>query len=533
MSLSAIDAKIDRLRSRIRRIFLLIGLTKLTAAVAALLLLSFLLDYALHLPVGVRIASSGIALLALVVVLLRTVAYPLSVRITDEDLALAIEARRPELADRLISALQFRRELAAGSTNESRAMMEAVVRDAGDIEGALDGTNLTDGRRLRVSALAALAGVLLFVIIGAAAPQATGVWAKRNLLLADVPWPRLTTLVVEGFDDGAERVITRGQSIRIDVAAEGRVPDDVRIFYQREDADRTDHRRMYQVEDAPDRFQFEFRQVPETFRFWVTGGDDTDGRPVYVVRALVPPTIEAIEAAVTYPPHTGESPRVLTEGDLDLPAGSRIAMKMRINMPLAAATIRRDEGEPEPVEVSADGREIRLDLVADRTFDYVLGMTGRDGQKNLPDSARFRLRSIPDRKPLARVLFPAAREWFTKDALVPFKVFTSDNYGVSDITLFHRRGRDGDFRAFRFPANALSAPLSAKEIVAYTALPVDDLGGPESPPRTGDEIVFSVEVTDNNGNTDRTDKYKIEIVTAEELERKLSQQQAGLREKVL
>ena len=70
------------------------------------------------------------------------------------------------------------------------------------------------------------------------------------------------------------------------------MPDDVRIWYRREDADRTDHRRMYQVEEAPDRFQFEFRQVPESFRFWVTGGDDTDGRPVYSVRALVPPTIE-------------------------------------------------------------------------------------------------------------------------------------------------------------------------------------------------------------------------------------------------
>ena len=83
MSLSTIDKKIDRLRSRIRRLFLWIGLAKLTAVVAALLLLSFLLDYTLHLPVGVRIASSAIALLAVAVVLLRTVAYPLSARILD------------------------------------------------------------------------------------------------------------------------------------------------------------------------------------------------------------------------------------------------------------------------------------------------------------------------------------------------------------------------------------------------------------------------------------------------------------------
>jgi len=533
MSLNTLDKKIDRLRGRIRRLFLWIGLTKLLMAIAALLLLSFLFDYTMHLPVEVRIASGVIALLVVFVVLLRTVAYPLSVRISDEDLALAIEARRPDLEDRFISALQFRKELAEGTTFESRSMMETVVEGAGDLDKAFTAAEFTDARKLRTTGLGALAGAVLFLILILAAPGSAAVWAKRNLLLEDVPWPRLTTLVVTNFADGAETVITRGQSIRIDVLAEGRVPDDVKIWYQRLEVDRTDHRRMFQVEDAPNRFQFEFRQVPDSFRFWVTGGDDTDGRPVYTVRALIPPTIEAIEAAVTYPPHTGEPPRVLTEGDLDLPEGSRVRLSMRVNMPISSAAIRRGDDEPEALPISPDGRTVTAELLADRTCDYVILMTGHDGQKNLPDTARFRLRSIPDRKPLARVLFPAAREWFTKDALVPFKVLASDNYGVSRVALYHRRGKEADFREYPFPANALSAPMGAKEIIGYAALAVTDLGGPESPPRTGDEIVFFVEVTDNNGNTDRTDRYKIEIVTPEELERKLSQHQAGLREKVL
>jgi len=533
MSLSTLDRKIERLRGRIRRLFLLIGLTKLLVAITALLLLSFLLDYTLHLPVVVRVASGVIALLAVAVVLLRTVAFPLSVRISDEDLALAVEARRPDLKDRFISALQFRKVLSTGDSAESRAMMEAVVESAGDLDGAFAAAEFTDARTLRKSGIGALAGAGLFLILVLAAPGSVGVWAKRNLLLADVAWPRLTTLVVTNFGEGSELVITRGQSVRIDVTAEGRVPDDVKIWYQRIEVDRTDHRRMFQVEGAPDRFQFEFRQVPDSFSFWVTGGDDTDGRPVYTVRALIPPTIESMEASVTYPEHTGEAPRVLTEGDLDLPEGSRVGLKMRVNMPLTTAAIRRGDAEPEALAVSPDGRTVTAKLTADRTYDYVILMTGNDGQKNLPDTARFRLRSIPDRKPLARVLFPAAREWFTTKALVPFKVFASDNYGVERITLFHRRGKDTDFREHRFPTEALSAPMGAKEIVGFAAVAVTDLGGPESPPRTGDEIVFFVEVTDNNGNTDRTDKYKIEIVTAEELERKLSQRQAGLREKVL
>ena len=533
MSLERIDRKIDGLRNRIRAFFLLIGLTKLLFALASLLLLSFLLDYALHLPVPVRIASAVIALLVVVVVTLRSVAYPLSVRLGDEDLALAVEARRPDLRDRLISALQFRRHLSDADVAESRPMMEAVIAETGELKDAFSAREFTDAKALRLSGLLALAGVALFAIIVLTAPASAGVWARRNLLLADVPWPRLTTLVVTSFGDDDEVVITRGQSIRIDVRAEGRVPDDVRIWYQRMEVDRTDQRRMFQVEDAPDRFQFEFRQVPDSFRFWVTGGDDTDGRPVYTVRALVPPTIEAIEAAVTYPAHTGEAPRTLTEGDLDLPEGSRVAMKMRVNMPLESAEIRRGDAPPEPMALSSDGLSIETELTADRTYDYVILMTGRDGQKNLPDSARFRMRSVPDRKPLARVLFPAAREWFAPEGLVPFKIFASDNYGVSRVALFFRRGNEGEFREYVFSSDALSAPLGAKEIVAYAGLGVAALGEAGAPPRSGDEISFFAEVTDNNGNVDRTDRYKIEIVTAEELERKLSQQQAGLREKVL
>jgi hypothetical protein len=140
---------------------------------------------------------------------------------------------------------------------------------------------------------------------------------------------------------------------------------------------------------------------------------------------------------------------------------------------------------------------------------------------------------VPDRKPRARILFPAAREWYTREALVPFKVFASDNYGVSRVSLFYRRGKEGDFLETRFAADALSALIGSKEIVAYSAIAVADLGDPESPPRIGDEIEFYAEVHDNNGNVDRTDEYEIEVVTPDEIERKLSQQQAGLRERVL
>jgi len=190
------------------------------------------------------------------------------------------------------------------------------------------------------------------------------------------------------------------------VRALGKAPDSVEIWFEQIDAEkgRRTSRRMFQAESEPDRFQFEFRQVPGSFQFWVEGGDDTDGAPVYTVRSLIPPTIEEIRAQCVYPPYTGLPSETFREGDLDLPLGTRVELTLRMNMPLISATLVRDEDEPEALTLSPDRSTVQANLLADRTFRYTFKFTGREGQKNLADTATFRIRGVPDRKPLARIL---------------------------------------------------------------------------------------------------------------------------------
>ncbi|MHC4862298.1 MAG: hypothetical protein ACYTDY_19630, partial [Planctomycetota bacterium] len=534
MDLSRVSRRIDRFRTRLRAIYLVLGVSRVFIAAIALLFLSFLLDYFLRLPLGVRFASCVIAVLAVVVVFLRSVVYPLSVEFKDDDLALAAEARIPELEDRLISALQFRRQLDDPTNAESPEMMRAVIEEAGRLETVLKTARLTDPRRVRREALAASLAVLLLVLFAAITPSTFGTWINRNLLLRDMSWPRATTLVVLGFD-GLEKVVTRGQSVRVDVRAEGKVPGDVEIWFERLDGKGgADRRRMYQVEGREELFRFEFRQVPAGFRFWVVGGDDTDGEPVYTVKALVPPTIEEIEARLTYPDYTGMKPDTLREADLDLPQGTRVELTFRLNMSLSAAKIEKEEIGEEPLELSGDRRTITTSFVADRTFWFTLHLLGEDGQRSLPDRTRFRIRAVPDRKPLAQVLHPAGSPWHTLKAIVPVKLLATDNYGVARLSLGYRKGAGDEYSERSFVGEDLSARLGSKEIVGYATIPVTDFAAnQENPVRLGDEIRFIAEAEDNNGNTDRTEPFRLEIVSEEDLERRLSQQQAGLRDQAM
>jgi hypothetical protein len=535
MDLSRVSRRIDRFRTRLRAIYLVLGLSRVFLAATALLFLSLALDYLLNLPLGVRIASCIVAILAVAVVFLRSVVYPLSVRFTDDDLALAAEARLPELEDRLISALQFRRRVDDPDDAESPEMMRAVIEEAGRLEAVVGAVRLTNAKRVRREALAASSALLLLVLFAAIMPSAFGTWIHRNLLLKDMDWPRATTLVVLGFEGSIEKVVTRGQSVRVDVRAEGRVPDDVEIWFERLDGKGgEDRRRMYQVEGREELFRFEFRQVPASFRFWVVGGDDTDGEPVYTVKALVPPTIEQIEARLTYPDYTGMEPETLREADLDLPLGTRVEFVFRANMELRSARLEREELGDAPLTVADDRRTLTTALVADRTFWFTLHLVGEDGQKNLPDRSRFRIRAVPDRKPLARVLHPAGSPWHTVKALVPVKLLASDNYGVARLSFAFKKGSEDEFSLREFAGDELSAPPGAKEIVGYSTIPITDLApNQENPVRIGDEIRFLAEAEDNNGNTDRTEPYRIEVVSEEDMERRLSQQQANLRDQAM
>ncbi len=525
-----------------RGLYLLHGAGRATAVLGALLLLSFLLDLLLRPPLGVRAIHGVLSLAVFGWALHRHLVRPLRRPLPDEELALAVEARVPRLADRLIGALQWERLLADPECGESRAFMEASAAEAAREARGIRAADLTDPRAARRSFGAGAGAAVLLGLVLLNFGEEAGVWARRSLLLLDEPWPQRTTLVVVGFDPATPRVVTVGEDLPLQVRVEGAIPADGVVLHYRTlegEGARTerDARPMMHADDDPRSYGFVFHEVPSSFRFWVTGGDDADGEPRYTVRALVPPAIESVAADLLFPPETGLPPERRTEGDLEVPAGTRVTLAVRASAPLRSALFVHPDGAAgRPLPLDADGRTARVEVVVRESSDWRLDMEGVDGARSSPARNTRRFTALPDPRPDVRLLHPTSRLYCVPDGRIPVKVRATDNYSLARVALeiVPGRGREVVEVPLLLPAapapGAAAAPV--REAAVYRLLDLTTVAPPEGEKGIPleEEILLRALAADNAGALSATDQVAVQITDGTEILRRLTQRQARIRE---
>ncbi len=556
MDLRSLRPALGSLRRRIRGLYLVHGVGRTAAVLGGLLLLSFLLDLLLAPPRPVRLVHGVLSVAVLGWAIRRFLVMPLRRSVTDlseEELALAVEARVPRLQDRLVGALQWERILAEPDCGESRAFMEASVAEAAAAVIPIRASDLTDARPARRSALLGSAVAAALVVAAGAWHEEAAIWARRSLLLMDEPWPQRTTLVVLGFDPDHPRVVTIGEDLPVKVRVEGVVPGDgVQIHYQTQAAEggkpERDTRPMLQSSEDPRAYGFVFHEVPASFQFWVTGGDDLDGEPRYSVRALVPPAMESVLADLVFPPATALPPARREEGDLEVPVGTKADFTVRANVPLRSAyLVHPSEPAPRPLVPDSDGRTFRFSLVVKETSDWRLDLESLDGARSNPARCTRRLTAMPDPRPEVRLLLPATRVYAMADGRVPVKMLARDNYSLEKMGLEVVPGRGravleiglASYGAAAAPgapgpgAPGPGAPRArVREAIAYRLLDLPALWSPEGGRAlpAEDEVLVRGTASDNGGSTSATEPVAIQITDAPEMLRRLAQKQTRSRE---
>jgi hypothetical protein len=536
------------LRRRLRSLYLLHGLGRVAAVLGALLTVSFVLDWTLEPPRVVRMVHGALSIIVLGWAIRRFLLVPLGRPLRDEELALAVEARVPELEDRLISALQWDRLLEDPENAESRAFMEASAAEAAVRVRAVRVDTLvrTGPSRKAMGIGAAVVGVCL---VGAMAlPAETAIWMRRSLLLMNEEWPQRTNLTVIGFDAQNPRIVTLGDDLAVEVRVDGEIPDDgVLLHYRAESGvggrDERDARPMLQSEEDRTSFRFVFHEIPSSFRFWVTGGDDDDGEPVYAVTALVPPAIESVTASLVFPPQTGMAPEQRNEADLEIPAGTKVDLTIVASVPLQSAEFLHPVGaEGIPLTVGVDGRTMTVSTTVTESADWRVDMLGIDGATSVPSRNTRRFTALPDPRPEVQLLFPVSRIYSVPSGRLPVKVKASDNYALSTLELRLRPGRDAD--AVPIPLAAFgesSAPggdavepggrdgAKAKVAHAYRLLDLPSIAG-ETALKPDMELLIRAAAGDNGGSVSTTEEVAVQIAEPSEILRRLSQRQTRIRE---
>jgi hypothetical protein len=444
-SLSGIEARLDRVRSNIRRLFLIDGTARLALAAVAFIIATFALDWIFHLPSPVRLVFLVGGGAALAWVALRRVIHPLGVGISDDDLALFIERRYPQLNDRLISAIQLARAKDEGGEDRvagfnSPELVRELVKDAARASDEVDFNRVVV--RGHVMKIAAWAAVALFLIAGVAAARAdlAKIYAVR-MVGGSAKWPRRTTLHVVDFDPVTRtRTFAKGDDVPIAIRAEGSEPRKVRFRYEFKSGEKGEESR----ELSGNLYLFQFTNLSGPFTFTAQGGDDET--EVYTVLTQNPPLLTSQHAFIEYPEYLAQentpADRPEQMGNLQVPLGSKIRLEAESNEDLVGAQLivgpkGREKTSDLAIEKDAQGLPRRVGgsfAVEEALLDYEVKLTAKNSLENR-ETFKYAVRGLVDQKPAIQVFEPAGDENITDVCKRPIEITTSDDYGVAGAAM--------------------------------------------------------------------------------------------------
>ncbi len=525
------------------------------SGLAVFVVASFALDRSLDLPLGVRVVHLVISAVVLAL-WARFALAPLRRRVTDTELAQAVEDAVPSLQDRVASALDFERRLDAPGETESPAMMRAVIRQAASHVASIDAGALVDTRPTRRATRAAAVAGAATVAVALAFPADFLLWMRRGLLLQDVAWPRRTHVTVLDFPEGT-KAIARGDDLQVEARVEGEVPREVVLHYEELEypegdgepvVKARDARRMVPVDETEDaasgRFAFAFRAVSASFRFWVTAGDDDDELPQYVVRALVPPRVASITAHVRYPEYSRLPEAIVRQPTFDALEGAHVTLDLQTNMRVAAASLVPDDGPAEQLAVTGQADTLRIELDVTRDLAFHVRLEAESGQPNRDADDRFLIRALRDAPPDVRVLFPLGRIYRTPGGIVPVKAVLRDDYGLATAQVEVVTDNATLLSTQVWPPQAGAAPAAPPESAAeptpamradvYLPVTLGDLrDGDTALVKAGDVLRVQARALDQGRHETVAPDIVIEVLSDEDLLRRLAQRQVALREQLM
>ena len=534
-----VAGKLLALRRALKLRLLIEGVCWLLLAVAGLMLLTLALDYGLRLEKPQRAMVMALAAAAAVWTIWRQVIRPATAPMSMVDLALLVEQRYPHLQARLVSAVQFDAQPAAPTI--SSAMIDRMVAQANDLAGDLAFKDVVERRQLNRTIRLAISAVGLIIGLAIWQGDLVRLWAARNLLFADVPWPQSTYLTVEG---GPDFTVLRGDDLRVDVTVESASPPANITVHARYPSVGWTEEQVPLTARAADRYEVLFRQVAEPFEFYVTGGDDRrDKARPHQVHLVDAPTLREVRFLAEHPAYMDRQPTVIdgAAGILAAPIGGTLWIDGLATKDLQAAELgiygeQLEIVEPLDIGGRAEGEALRrirggLVLAAPNTPQsvtlrvHLIDTAGYENRRG----GKYVLRLQPDTPPSVDCRKLHVGPSVTPYALIPLAIRAEDDAGIAELTtLLFRAGADDPLTG---EAVALTGRATERtELVTRHELDLVDHGL-----APGDRIALMVEGVDilppamGGPNRYRSGAVNLRIIRPEELMGELLARRKAIR----
>jgi len=325
---NVITGNLSAMRRRVRLFVWLHGMGWVLGVALLGTGLACLLDYWLRLEVDVRVLLLAMCAIATGWTLYKQLLRPLTTPLGDVELALRLERLHPEVEERFSSAVEFLRQGMDTGWSGSPAMVRATVEEAFEQAGQVRFTDAVQAGPLRWVVPVALTLLVGLGTVGLVFQQQAGTALARLLNpFGDAAWPKRTQLRL----DGVPPHIAKGDDFRFNVQIDGVLPRRVIIHYTYDDGEE----RRVKLNEPGRKFEAALSQVTRSFRFTVTGGDDTtESQRVDVVER---PALMDLLVECVYPEYSGEPPATQPAGvgNVTALAGTQVVFSARVNHALA------------------------------------------------------------------------------------------------------------------------------------------------------------------------------------------------------
>jgi hypothetical protein len=481
----AIERALRRLDRRLRMVATLRGLGTLMLALAACLALGMAVDFAWDAPEWARHAARVAGVAALATIPIRTLAHVFMRKHGSLALAALAERSDPALGDRLTAAVDLLLRPAG-----SPALVRATVADAESRAGAVDARRAVPARAARRRFLAGT--LALAPLLGAAclAPASIGVLLLRAL----APRPdlqRISRFVVEVTP--GDRVVALDDDVPVTARVAPRFggdtpPDEAWLEWTGPTGGNPRRARMVPDRSRPGHFSGTFPASMPSNGYRVRSGPAASRR--HEIRGVEPPAIAGLTATVRPPAYTGR-PTTTARDVARIVAFEGSTVTLSLETGAALATLTRHGAPPRSFTRATAGTPFRIDILADESGPYSIGLVDASGIRGRPGPARH-LTVEPDEPPTAVAHGPADGARARPDDVLAVRLAAADDVAVASAELHVevRRGTPG-----KSPSNAqmpIDLERVAAEVRGRVLLRLAPLGL-----APGDVVACRVRVADN------------------------------------
>gem|GEM_PF-2476775 len=504
----SIAGELHRVRRAWRRTAVLTGMALVAAEAVGLFSVAILLDVLFQLGLAGRVGLLAGLVGTTAWLLARHVLAPWLRRLPDAQVALFVEEHCPGFEGALIAAVEF--GTTAAPDRQRRELVAAILAEAEARARRIETRKAVDLTRLRKYGLAGIAVLVAYALLGVAFPAGLARHASRLV----TPWhpeeappppppgiaekPPIEFTLSCGDTD-----LLRGAPFSLD-AVLSREPDGPVSFHFRSlaEAAQDDGGWLLLAMQPAERLHAYALQVPdvnEPLAFFVTAEDDRT--PTYQIRVYDPLAVEDLEITTHYPEYLSLPDRVILTptGDVTVPEGASLAIKVTANRPLVAGgALLLEDGTECPLVVCADAATAAVATLAPAASTTYRYRVADDRNQRFESPAPGRLTVVADQPPTVTLRQPQPGSAPLPIDEVTFAVDAGDDFGVAGIALVYRRALAPE--PVRVPFALTAAPGAAGNSSAAAAL-VLALESLQPPVLPKEVFTYHVEVVDRKGQT--------------------------------